>query len=83
MDLKTLLSSIKKTGRVVICEEDCKTGGVGAEIWTQISEYAFDYIDAPPIRLAGKDIPIPFTPLLEEASVPDKNQIIKAVKEII
>ncbi len=79
LDIETILQSVRKTGRVVICEPDCKTGGVGGEIVSQITEYAFDYLDAPPIRVAGRDTPIPYSPALESIAVPDKNELTKAV----
>lgn len=83
LDIDTIIASVRKTGRAVICEADCKTGGVGAEILSQISELAFDYLDAPVIRVAGRDTPIPYSPVLEKMAVPDKKDIVKAVKEIM
>ena len=82
LDIDTIVDSIKKTGRAVICEGDCKTGGVGAEILSQIIEHAFDYLDAPVVRVAGKDTPIPYSQALEPIAIPDKNEIIKAVKKL-
>ena len=83
LDLDTIVTSVKKTGRVIVCEEDCKTGGVGGEICAKIIENAFDYLDAPVIRVAAKDIPVPYARILEAATIPDKDNIIKAVKKII
>ncbi|MFH0797749.1 MAG: alpha-ketoacid dehydrogenase subunit beta [Candidatus Omnitrophota bacterium] len=83
LDIDTLINSVKKTGRVVICEADCKTGGMGAEILSQITERAFDFLDAPPIRIAGKDTPIPYSSVLEKMAVPDKDDIVKKIREII
>ena len=83
LDIDTITESVKKTGRVVICEADCKTGGVGAEILSQIVEHVFDYLDGPIIRVAGRDTPIPYSPLLESVAVPGKDDIIKAVKELL
>jgi pyruvate/2-oxoglutarate/acetoin dehydrogenase E1 component len=83
LDIDTITESVKKTGRVVICEADCKTGGVGAEVLSQIVEHVFDYLDGPIIRVAGRDTPIPYSPLLESVAVPDKDDIIKAVKELL
>jgi len=79
LDMATILNSVQKTGRVVVCEPDCKTGGVGAEIVSQITERAFDDLDAPPVRVAGRDTPIPYSPALEKLAVPDKHEIVKAV----
>jgi len=83
LDLKTIIASIKKTNRVVIVEEDCKTGGVGAEVGMQIMENAFDYLDAPIARVAGADVPMPKSPILEKLAIPDKERIVKAVKETL
>jgi pyruvate/2-oxoglutarate/acetoin dehydrogenase E1 component len=83
LDINTIVESVKKTGRVVIVEEGCKTGGVGAEIAAQIVERAFDYLDAPIERVAGADVPIPVSPVLERAAVPSKEKIKAAVKRVL
>ena len=83
LDIDTITASVKKTGRVVICEADCKTGGVGAEILSRIVESAFDYLDGPVVRVAGRDTPIPYCPVLEKIAVPDKDEIIEAVKGLL
>jgi 2-oxoisovalerate dehydrogenase E1 component len=80
-DKKAVIDSIKKTGKLVIATEDCKTAGVGAEIAAMISEEAVDYLDAPLKRVAALDVPIPYSPALEGYVVPDENKIIAAVKE--
>jgi len=82
LDINKIIASVKKTGCLVICEEGCKTGGVGAEIYAQVNEKAFYYIQAPIIRVAGKDTPIPFGPTLEKAAVPSPESIFKAVKSM-
>jgi pyruvate/2-oxoglutarate/acetoin dehydrogenase E1 component len=83
LDKEALINSVKKTGRLVVISEDCKTAGVTAEISAIIAEEAIDYLDAPIKRVAAADTPIPFSPPLENFVLPDENQIIKAVKEII
>jgi pyruvate/2-oxoglutarate/acetoin dehydrogenase E1 component len=83
LDKMTILASVKKTGRMVIVSEDCKTVGVSAEIAAVVAEEALDYLDAPIKRVAEPDTPIPFSPSLENFVIPDENRIIKAVKEII
>lgn len=83
LDIKTIVNSVKKTNKVVIVEEDCKTGGTGAEIGMQIVENCFDYLDAPIKRIAGADVPMPKSPVLENFAIPSKESIIKGVKEII
>jgi pyruvate dehydrogenase E1 component beta subunit len=82
LDKETLLKSVRKTGRLVIVSEDCKTAGVSAEIAAIVAEEALDYLDAPIKRVAEPDTPIPFSPALENAVIPDEKAIIKAVKEI-
>ena len=82
LDIDTIAASVKKTGLAVICEADCKTGGVGAEISAQICEHVFDSLDGPVVRVAGRDTPIPYSPILEKIAVPDKDEIIKAVKNL-
>jgi pyruvate/2-oxoglutarate/acetoin dehydrogenase E1 component len=82
LDIETIVNSVKKTHKVIIVHEACKTGGVGAEIASQIMENAFDYLDAPIKRLCGADVPMPKAPNLEKLAVPQKEDIIKAVKEL-
>ncbi len=83
LDKQCIISSIKKTGRIVIVSEDCKTAGVSAEIAALIAEEALDYLDAPIKRVAEPDTPIPFSPPLEQYVIPDEESIIKAVKEVV
>jgi pyruvate/2-oxoglutarate/acetoin dehydrogenase E1 component len=83
MDKKTMVDSVKKTGRLVVVSEDCKTGGVSAEIASVVAEEAIDYLDAPIKRVTGADTPIPFSPPLERYVIPNEKTIIKAVKEVV
>jgi pyruvate/2-oxoglutarate/acetoin dehydrogenase E1 component len=83
LDKQTIIDSVKKTGRIVIVSEDCKTAGVSAEIAAIIAEEAIDYLDAPIRRVAEPDTPIPFSPPLEQYVIPDEKAIIKAVKEVV
>ncbi len=83
LDKRMIVSSVKKTGRIAIVTEDCKTGGVSAEIAALIAEEALDYLDAPIKRVAEPDTPIPFSPPLEKFVIPDEKRIIEAVKEIV
>ena len=83
MDKKTIVDSVKKTGRLVVVSEDCKTGGVSAEIASVVLEEAIDYLDAPIKRVTGADTPIPFSPPLEQYVIPNEKTIIKAVKEVV
>ena len=83
LDRKSIVSSVKKTGRLVIVTEDCKTAGVSAEIAALAAEEALDYLDAPIKRVAAADTPIPFSPPLEQFVIPNEKAIIKAVKEVV
>lgn len=82
-DKELLMTSVKKTGRLVVVSEDCKTAGVSAEIAALVAEEAIDYLDAPIKRVAEPDTPIPFSPPLEKHVIPDQSDIIDAVKQII
>ena len=83
LDKRTIVDSVKKTGRAVIVSEDCRTGGVAAEIASMIVEEAFDYLDAPIRRVSGMDVPIPYSPVLEGAAIPQEENIIDAVRGVI
>ncbi|MHA1784708.1 MAG: alpha-ketoacid dehydrogenase subunit beta [Candidatus Helarchaeota archaeon] len=83
LDIDLISTSVKKTGRVLIVHEACKTGGISGEISKLIIEEAFDYLDAPIKTVAGFDVPIPFHPEMEKWVVPNKERIIQGVKEII
>jgi pyruvate dehydrogenase E1 component beta subunit len=82
-DKKTVVDSVRKTGRIVIVTEDCKTAGVSAEIAAIIAEEALDYLDAPIKRVAEPDTPIPFSPTLEQYVIPNEKSIIRSVKEVV
>ncbi len=83
LDAETIIGSVKKTSRAVVVHEGYRTCGVGAEIAAQIMEEAFDYLDAPVLRVAGEDVPIPMSPVLEEAAVPSKTKIVEAIKKLV
>jgi pyruvate/2-oxoglutarate/acetoin dehydrogenase E1 component len=83
IDYGTIGQSVKKTGRVVIVEEGPKTGGVGAEIAAGLLERFGDYLQAPIVRVASPDVPVPFSPVLENAYRPDVPRIAEAVRQIV
>ena len=84
MDKETIIKSVCKTGRALIVHEAAKTGGLGGEIAAAIVESeAFNYLDAPVSRLAGKDVPIPYNPELEKAVVPQVHEIESKIRELI
>ncbi len=80
LDYETIGDSVKKTGRVVIVEEGPKTGGISAEIATGIQERFGDYLRSPIRRVASADVPVPFSPVLENAYRPDVPRIVAAVR---
>lgn len=82
-DWETVFGSVRKTGRLLTVEEGCLTGGVGAEIGARVAEHCWTSLQAPPWRVAGKDIPIPSTPVLEKLAVPDVKEICEAVRTLV
>lgn len=82
-DTETIITSVKKTGKVIVFHEDTKFIGFGAEISAQIAELAFEYLDAPIKRVAGVHVHIPFHPNLEKAALPQDDWIIKAADELL
>ena len=83
LDITALINSVKKTNRLVIVNEANERGGISCHISSLIVEKAFDYLDAPIKRVSGLNTPIPYNAVLESAVMPKKNDIIKAVREII
>jgi pyruvate/2-oxoglutarate/acetoin dehydrogenase E1 component len=83
LDLETILVSVKKTGRVVIVHEACKTGGFGGEVSALIMENAFDYLDAPVERVASLDSPIPYAECLYRKVIPNPDWIAEGVKKTL
>jgi len=83
LDVKTVIASIKKTGRAVVVEEGWKTGGVGGELVSLIMEIGFDYLDAPVRRVSGQDVPMPYAKNLEKLAIPQLDDIITVVKNIL
>lgn len=83
LDTRSILDSVKKTGRVIVVSEDCKTGGVAAEIAATVVEQGFEHLDGPVRRLSGLDVPTPYSPSLERAAIPQEESIIKAVREMV
>ncbi|EKF41879.1 alpha-ketoacid dehydrogenase subunit beta [Nitratireductor indicus] len=83
MDRETIIESVRKTSRLMCVYEGVKTLGVGAEISAMIAESeAFDYLDAPIVRLGGAETPIPYNPELEKATVPQVDGIVKAARDL-
>ena len=82
LDMVPILESVRKTGRVLVVHEAPLTGGFGAEVAARIADEAFDHLDAPVRRLAGKDVFIPYHPILEDAVLPQPADIVRVAKEL-
>jgi len=83
LDIETILDSVKKTNKVLIVHEDSLYNGFGAEIAAQVAEAAFEYLDGPIKRLGAKDIPIGFSPVLEEVTLPQNKDVLNAIKSLL
>jgi len=79
LDEETLLASVRKTGYVLVVDEGAQRYGITGEIAAVLSEKAFDYLDAPVLRVGGADVPIPFSPSLEFPTIPDEQRIVQTV----
>ncbi len=82
LDSDTVIESVKKTGRLVTVEEGWPQGGIGAELSARVMEQAFDYLDAPVIRVTGKDVPMPYAANLEKLALPNVDEVIAAVNAV-
>jgi pyruvate dehydrogenase E1 component beta subunit len=83
LDTATIIDSVKKTNRIVTVEEGWPFAGIGAEINMQVLEHAFDWLDAPPVRVHGVDVPLPYAANLEKLALPQPEWIVDAVKRIV
>ncbi len=83
LDLNTIVESVKRTSRLIIASDDVRTGGVGSEISAAVLESSFDYLDAPIVRVACPEIPVPFSPSLEQMYMPSAEKIVQAVDGIM
>ncbi|MBB4187917.1 pyruvate dehydrogenase E1 component beta subunit [Sinorhizobium terangae] len=82
IDLPTVIESVKKTGRLVTVEEGYPQSSVGTEIATRVMQQAFDYLDAPILTIAGKDVPMPYAANLEKLALPSVAEVVDAVKAV-
>ena len=83
LDREAILASVRKTGRAIVVHAANRMAGIGAEIAAELGEVAFEYLDAPVFRLGGLDVPVPFSPSLEDAYRPDAARIAAAIHEAI
>ena len=82
LDHETIVESVKKTNRLVTVEEGWSPMGVGAEVAARVVEHAFDYLDAPPVRVSQEDVPLPYAANLEALALPSVEKIVKAAKAV-
>ena len=82
MDTETIVNSVKKTNRLVTVEEGWPQSSVSSEIAMRVMEHAFDYLDAPPVRVCGKDVPMPYAANLEKLALPSVEEVVAAVKSV-
>ena len=83
MDTETVIASVQKTGRCITVEEGWPQSGVGAEIAARIMEKAFDWLDAPVLRVTGRDVPMPYAANLEKLALPNVGDVIQAAKAVL
>jgi len=83
LDIDTVLDSVKKTGKLLCVEEACSFGGFMGEVVSQVMEKGFDYLDAPVIRIAGRNCPVPYSLVLEEEMIPSIDRIKKGILDIL
>ena len=83
LDEEAVLASAAKTGKVVVLHEDRRRGGIGGEIAAIIAEKAFEYLDGPIMRVASLDTPVPYSPPLEEAFMPNAGKLTRAIKQLV
>jgi len=83
LDMATVANSVRKTNRAVIVEEGWPVYGIGAEAAASLQEQAFDYLDAPIMRVGGAEVPMPYSKVLEQAAIPGPSDIIEAVRRVL
>jgi len=83
LDMGPVIESFKKTNRAVIVEEGWKSFGMGAEVSSRIYEQAFDYVDAPVVRVSQKEVPLPYNRALEQSALPQPADVVAAVREVL
>jgi pyruvate/2-oxoglutarate/acetoin dehydrogenase E1 component len=83
LDVDTIVNSVKKTGRLVVSHQAAEQGGVGGEIIARVVDAAFDYLDAPPQRVCGKNVPMPYAQSLERVALPYHDDIATAIRNVV
>jgi pyruvate dehydrogenase E1 component beta subunit len=83
LDTATISASVRRTGRLIVAHEANRTGGWGAEVIARVADGDFHYLDAPLIRVAAKDAPIPFSDVLEEAVLPQTAELVETARRLV
>jgi pyruvate dehydrogenase E1 component beta subunit len=83
LDLEAVVASVRKTGRLIVTHEAYERAGIAGEIVAQVVAAAFDWLDAPPVRLCGKNVPIPYSAALEMAALPQADDLVAAARELV
>jgi 2-oxoisovalerate dehydrogenase E1 component beta subunit len=83
MDEEAILSSVRKTNKVLIVHEDTRTGGIAGEITARINEHAFEWLDGPVLRVTAHDTPLPYAPALEDFVLPQEEDIVVAARRLL
>ena len=82
LDIETVIASVKKTNRIVTVEQAWPVCSIGSEVCSRVALDAFDYLDAPPTKVTGKDVPMPYAANLEKLALPTVEDVIQAVKSV-
>ena len=83
LDIETIVGSVKKTNRLITVEQGWPVCSIGAEIGSRVVEQIFDYLDAPPLKVTGKDVPMPYAANLEKLALPTIDEVIAAAKTVL
>ncbi len=83
LDEETIVSSVRKTGRLIVSHEAYTRGGYGGEVIARVVESAFDYLDAPPVRVCARDVPVPYSAVLETAALPQVDDLVAAARALV
>jgi pyruvate dehydrogenase E1 component beta subunit len=83
LDVETVVESVKKTNRLVTVEQGWPVCSIGSEISSQVVELAFDYLDAPPLKITGRDVPMPYAANLEKLALPNVDEVVAAAKTVL
>ena len=82
LDTDCVLESVRKTGRLLLASEGCENGNVVCEIAMRVSEHAFDWLDAPVVRVCAADVPVPMSPTLEDAAIPNVERVLAEIRKL-